>query len=71
MFKKSTVAATVATVLAAPAVFAAEGAVDYSALTSSADFSGVSTAILAVAASLAGVLVVVKGARLVLGFFGR
>lgn len=71
MFKKSAVVAVVATILTAPAVFAAEGSVDYSALTSSADYSGVITAILGVAASLAGVLVVVKGARLVLGFFGR
>ncbi|MBN6710272.1 hypothetical protein JFL47_11395 [Haemophilus haemoglobinophilus] len=49
------------------AVSAANAAPDYSSLTSGIDFSSASTAVIAIAAAIAGVLVVVKGARLVLG----
>lgn len=70
--KLFTVAAVAVTSVAAPVVFAADSvAVDYSQLTSAVDFSGVTTAIMAVAGALATVLVVVKGARMVLAFFGR
>ncbi len=66
-------AAVVTTAVAAPAVFAAEGtgAWDYSGLTSSIDFSGISTGVLAVAGVLAGVYAGIKGAQIVLGFLRR
>jgi hypothetical protein len=41
--------------------------VDYTSLTGSVDFSGVVTAILAIAATLAGVFVTIRGAKTVLG----
>lgn len=41
---------------------------DYSTLTSSVDFAGISTGVLAVAALLAAVYAGIKGARIVLGF---
>jgi len=44
---------------------------DYTALTGAVDFSGVSTAVLAIAALLAAALVVKKGARMVLSMIGR
>jgi len=50
--------------VAAPAAFAAD---DLSSLTSQIDFSGVGTAIMAVAAALAGIYVLYKGAKIVIG----
>lgn len=44
---------------------------DFSSLTGAVDWSSVSTAILAIAALLAAVLVVKKGARMVLSMIGR
>lgn len=68
MLKKLFVAAAVA--VAAPSVFAAGDttAWDYSALTSSIDFSSISVGVLAVAGILAGVYAGIKGAKIVLGF---
>lgn len=74
MFKKLFAAAAVAsTVVAAPAVFAAEGtaAWDYSSLTSSVDFSSIGTGVLSVAAAMAVVYAGIKGAQIVLGFLRR
>jgi hypothetical protein len=72
MFKKFVALAVsaVATVVAAPSVFAAEGAAawDYTGLTSSIDFSTISVGVLAVAGILAGVYAGIKGAKIVLGF---
>lgn len=44
---------------------------DYSVITSAVDWSSVGAAILAIAALLAGVLVVKKGAKMVLSMIGR
>lgn len=72
MFKKSVLVAlsAVAAVVAAPSVFAVEGAAawDYTGLTSSIDFSTISVGVLAVAGILAGVYAGIKGAKIVLGF---
>lgn len=72
MFKKSFAVAgsAVAVTVAAPSVFAAEGALswDYTGLTSSIDFSNISVGILAVAGTLAGVYAGIKGAKIILGF---
>lgn len=73
-FNKAAVAASVvALAVTAPSAFAAEGAAawDYSGLTSSIDFSGISTGVLAVAGVLAGVYAGIKGAQIVLGFLRR
>ena len=40
---------------------------DYTSLTSSVDFAGVVTAILAVAATIAGLYVAIRGAKTVIG----
>lgn len=45
--------------------------VDYTALTTAANFGDATTAVLAVAAALAGVYVVIKGIGLVLGMMKR
>lgn len=68
MFKKLFAAAAVAVV--APSVFAAEGAAawDYTSLTSSIDFSSISTGVLSVAGVLVGVYAGIKGAKIILGF---
>jgi Inovirus Coat protein B len=72
MFKKTFAVAvsSVAVTVAAPSVFAAEGAAawDYTGLTSSIDFSTISVGVLAVAGILAGVYAGIKGAKIVLGF---
>lgn len=44
---------------------------DFSSITAAVDWSGVATGILAIAALLAVVLVVKKGARMVLSMLGR
>ncbi|MFQ6576589.1 MULTISPECIES: hypothetical protein [unclassified Pseudomonas] len=61
-------AAVVATTVSAPSVFAAEGAWDYTGLTSGIDFSGISVGVLAVAGLLATVYAGIKGAKIVLNF---
>lgn len=68
MFKKLFAAAAVAVV--APSVFAAEGAAawDYTRLTSSIDFSSISSGVLSVAGVLVGVYAGIKGAKIILGF---
>lgn len=50
---------------ASAAAFAA--APDYTSLTTSVDFAGVITAILAVAATIAGLYVAIRGAKTVIG----
>lgn len=59
------VAAVSAGLIAAGVVQAAP--VDYTSLTSSVDYSGVITAVLAIAATLAGLYVAIRGAKTVLG----
>lgn len=75
MFKKAllTAGSAVSLVALSSSAFAAEGsgAWDYSGLTSSIDFSGISTGVLAVAGVLAGVYAGIKGAQIVLGFLRR
>lgn len=74
MFKKTlvTVGSVVSLVaLSSTAFAAAPAAWDYSALTSSIDFSSISTGVLAVAGILAGVYAGIKGAQIVLGFLRR
>lgn len=44
---------------------------DYAALTAAVDFSDALTAVGAVAVAIAGVLIGIRGVRLVLGFLGR
>ncbi len=44
---------------------------DYTTITAAVDFAGVITGIGAVAVVLAGVYVARKGAKMLLGFFGR
>ena len=63
--RRLVLAAGIATAAALPA--AAEAQTNYSTLTSAVDFSGAITAILAVAALVAAVLVIRKGIRFVLG----
>lgn len=72
MFKKSVALAVsaVAAAVAAPSVFAVEGAAawDYTGLTSSIDFSSISVGVLAVAGILASVYAGIKGAKILLNF---
>ncbi|EKT4503705.1 major capsid protein [Pseudomonas soli] len=65
--------AGVSLVLMSASVFAAEpgAAWDYTQITSSVDFSGIATGVLAVAGVLAGIYAGIKGARIVLGFLKR
>lgn len=68
--KLSVLFAAAATVVAAPSVFAAEGAAwDYTAITNAVDFTSVSVGVMAVAALLAAVYAGIRGAKIVLGFF--
>lgn len=61
-----------ATVLTAPAVFAAEPVeVDYSSVMAGVNFSGIVTGVLGVAAALAAVYAGIKGAQLLLSFLRR
>lgn len=53
------------------AAFAQEVGADYSTITSAADWSSVTTGVMAVAAALVGVLVAARGARVLLGFIRR
>jgi hypothetical protein len=53
-------------VMSASAVASAAGT-DYTALTSAVDFAGVITAVLAIAATLAGLYVAIRGAKTVVG----
>ncbi len=54
-------------VIASPAF----AAVDYSGLTTAANFSDATTAVLAVAGALAGVYVVIKGINLIIGMMRK
>lgn len=74
MFKrisKSRAGIAVSAAVMAGQTFAAEGAVDYSQLTSSIDFSGAITAVMAVAVSIAALFAAIFGAKVVLGFLRR
>jgi len=67
MFKKIKVAAVVAAVSAFSVnAMAAGEAFDYTVLTSAVDFGAVGTAILAVAAIVAGILALHRGVKMVL-----
>lgn len=67
----SAAAVVVVTAVAAPSVFAAEAAWDYTQITTGVDFSGIATGVLSVAGVLAGIYAGIKGARIVLGFLKR
>lgn len=64
MLKKLFAAAAVA--VAAPSVFAA-GSVDYTALTSSLDFSPVTTGAMAIGVAVVGMYAAIKGVKIVIG----
>lgn len=70
--KRVTALVAVALAVATPAAFAGGGGGDpYTAITGAVDWDGVVTGIGAVAALIAAVLVVKKGAKMLLGMIGR
>lgn len=67
MIKQIKRGAAVAALVVGGMAHAFAAAPDYTALTSSVDYSGVITAVLAIAATLAGLYVAIRGAKTVLG----
>ena len=66
--RNSVLTGAVATVLAAPVSFAnAAGGPDYTGLTGGVDFTSTQAAVLAVAALLIGLVLAVKGAKMIIG----
>lgn len=63
---KALFATAVATVVTAPAVFAAEGSVDYTSLTDKFDIASVGVGVLAIGGLVLGVYGTMKGAKMII-----